>query len=97
MTEEDAKIYNWILDSFGEPIFQGDWIYFNTFRNSLIKVGKIVEFSKKGNPRVSYNIDENTFRLHRPKLTHSFSFVVQSSYIKCCNKTLIEELNNLCL
>ncbi len=93
MTEEDAKIYNWILDSFGEPIFQGDWIFFKKFNDSRLWIGMVVEFTDARNPRVQYYTHEIAFK-HKKD---DFKFikgttVVQSSYVKCFNKTLINEL-----
>lgn len=96
MTEQEANIYNWILDSFGEPVFTGDWIFYRRFNDPELWIGQIVEFTNAKNPRVTFYTHESAFR-HK---SNNFKFlkgntVVQSSYVKCFNKNLINELIKL--
>jgi len=96
MAEEEAKIYNWILDSFGEPVFQGDWIFYERFNDSGLWIGMIVGFTDARNPRVQHYIHEIAFKHKKDdfKFTKGTT-VVQSSYVKCFNKNLTNELTTL--
>ncbi len=99
MTEEEAKIYNWILDSFGEPVFQGDWIYYTGRSVGDISIGRVYDFTKGGTPRLEYVCHKDAFNnteqtVNCIKRKHSKT-IIHRAFVRCYNQALIETLENL--
>lgn len=92
MSEEEAKIYNWILDSFGQPVFTGDWIIFQPPRFRRLVIGKISSFTEGRNPRVfCRKFPDNKMQYLGDKKGLCANF--GSGFVKITNSELLEDLN----
>lgn len=86
-----------IYDSFGAKVNVGDWIIYPNHYKHILTIGKIIDFTKKGNPRVSNVVNGvrgNKLFVGLIQLK-DYKHVIQSAFVKCFDETLIRTLEDM--